>query len=179
MATRIAVINAGRVEQAGTPEDVYDRPATTFVAGFIGSPAMNMLPAAVSSESGMVRLASMTFRGSLWPGETAPLDVIAGVRPEHVEIVEHAPSIGLSAIATVDLIENLGSEQILGCLVDDTRIAVRAPRSQRVGLGDVVTLSVRRERVHIFDAETTVRLEWQPEHESTDPRRPAVAVASA
>jgi len=178
MATRIAVLNAGQIEQVGTPQEVYDRPATTFVAGFVGSPAMNMLAAHVSSEDGMVRVDGDTLAGVLWAGSTPAIDVVVGVRPEHLEIADRAPAIGLSALAMVDLVENLGSEQVVSCVIGSSRFAVRAPRAREVGIGDAVILSVRPELVHFFDPRDSRRLEWYPD-EPAAADRPVTALASA
>ncbi|MBM4686307.1 ATP-binding cassette domain-containing protein [Rhodococcus hoagii] len=84
MATRIALLNRGAVEQIGTPEEVYDRPASVFVAGFLGSPAMNLLDATVLSIRGTVRAEAPGLRADLWAGTTEDLDVVLGIRPEHL-----------------------------------------------------------------------------------------------
>lgn len=179
MATKIAILNGGRVEQVGTPEEVYDRPATIFVAGFVGSPAMNMVQARVSADGGMVRIDGDALSGVLWPGSTPGIEVVAGVRPEHIEIVDRAPSVGLSGLATVDLVENLGSEQVMSCLIGDSRFSVKVNRSRRLQVGDTVILAVRPELVHIFDPQTTERLEWYPEEQDLDQRPSEAALASA
>ena len=95
MATRIAVLNAGRIEQCGTPEEVYDRPESVFVAGFLGSPAMNLVDAQVVGLAGMVSVTSDALTGDLWPGRTEDRDVVLGFRPEHVEIADGARGDGI------------------------------------------------------------------------------------
>ena len=105
LAHRMIVMNAGRAEQIGTPLEVYSRPASTFVAGFIGSPPMNLVPR----------------DGKL-----------LGVRPEHLEPCADGDA---SLVAEVDLVEQLGADILAHGKVDTTRITVRLPASQRVGEG--------------------------------------------
>src|SRR5262249_31160866 len=121
LADRIAVLDAGRIEQVGTPEDVYDRPATTFVAGFIGAPPMNLLPgrivrthdgAAVELPAGVVLPLSQTM--SMAAGESA---ITTGIRPEHLEWApgEHAAAIEVPAA----IVEPLGSDTLVGISLGD------------------------------------------------------------
>jgi sn-glycerol 3-phosphate transport system ATP-binding protein len=105
LAHRMIVMNAGRAEQIGTPLEVYARPATTFVAGFIGSPPMNLVP-----RDGR----------------------LLGVRPEHLEPCAASEA---NLVAEVDLVEQLGADVLVHGRVDSTRITVRLPASQRVGEG--------------------------------------------
>ena len=105
LAHRMIVMNAGRAEQIGTPLEVYSRPASTFVAGFIGSPPMNLVPR----------------DGKL-----------LGVRPEHLEPCADGDA---SLVAEVDLVEQLGADTLAHGKVEATRITVRLPASQRVGEG--------------------------------------------
>ena len=161
MATRIAVLNAGHLEQIGTPAEVYDRPATAFVAGFLGSPAMNLVDAAVHTADGTVVVADDGIGGALWNGETAPTDVTLGVRPEHLRIDDDAvASRGITAQATVVTVENLGSEEIIYCAVGTRQLAVRTTRTDSISVGQSVTLSASLDNVHLFDRTTGVRLEW-------------------
>jgi multiple sugar transport system ATP-binding protein len=179
MATKIAVLNGGRVEQVGTPEEVYDRPATTFVAGFVGSPAMNMVPGLVSADGDLVRVDGDALSGVLWAGSTPPVEAIVGVRPEHIEIVDREPELGLSGMATVELVENLGSEQVLSCSIGESRFSVKTARSHRVQVGDAVVLAVRPELVHIFDQESGARLEWRADDDELEPLGSERALTSA
>jgi len=105
LAHRMVVMNAGRAEQIGTPLEVYSRPATTFVAGFIGSPPMNLVPR----------------DGKL-----------LGIRPEHLEPCGEAEA---SLVAQVELVEQLGADILVHGKVDGSRLAVRFPASQKVGEG--------------------------------------------
>ena len=138
LAQRMMVMNAGRMEQFGTPEKVYHRPATTFVASFIGSPPMNLLKNAEGSK----------------PGH------ILGIRPEHLDIGKTSDTGGWQAV--VESVEMLGAERLLYCrlggltgepLVVRTDEAAAAP-----ALGQTIALTPRADRVHHFDAATGMRI---------------------
>ena len=111
LADRIVVLRAGRIEQVGTPLDLYNRPANLFVAGFIGSPRMNFLPARVSA-SGQIAIGSETRPVSVPSTGHAAVgaDVTLGARPEHIEIVDETKA---DLVITVDLVEQLGGETYL------------------------------------------------------------------
>jgi ABC-type sugar transport system ATPase subunit len=156
MADRIAVLDGGRLQQVGAPQAVYERPANLFVARFIGSPPMNTVPgtarvdgAGVSVEIGGGRLA-VTVEGSVADG----MRVVAGIRPEHLRL-------GVGPMgATVRAIEWLGHERHVYCDVDGTALIVRDTEAGGGGArpGDEVTLAASPDDVHLFDAETTERL---------------------
>ncbi|MDH6279270.1 ABC transporter ATP-binding protein [Prescottella agglutinans] len=158
MATRIALLNGGSVEQIGTPEEVYDRPASVFVAGFLGSPAMNLLDATILSMHGHVCAQAPGVRAELWPGSTETLDVTIGIRPEHLRPGTGSEPVSLTA--TVDSIENLGSEEIAYCTVGDATVCVRSPRPIAMHVGQTLSLTTDPEHVHLFDRASGRRLEW-------------------
>ena len=161
MATKIVVLNAGRIEQYGTPDDVYDRPESVFVAGFLGSPAMNLLDAEVRAEDGRIAVTAANLAGDLWPGSTDPIDVVLGIRPEHLEIAaEDGRRDGVRIAVTVDIVENLGAEQILTCTTGDGRVHVRTSREVRVAAGTDLTLRADAAHVHLFERSSGRRLEW-------------------
>ncbi|MFI0424144.1 ABC transporter ATP-binding protein [Spongiactinospora sp. 9N601] len=157
MATRIAVMDGGRVEQVGTPEEIYDRPATSFVASFIGSPPMNLIPGRVESAAGELRAVADGGVLPLWPGETEPRDVLIGVRPEHLR----PGATGLRGSITA--VENLGSEEVALCLAGGQSVAVRAPRPAGFVAGEPVTLTADAAHVHLFDRASGQRLLWRQE----------------
>ncbi len=135
LAQRMMVMNAGRMEQFGTPEEVYNRPATTFVASFMGSPPMNLLRQGPNAE----------FGGK--PG------AIMGIRPEHLQI-------GLTGWALqVDTIEMLGAERLVYCRFGDELLIVRADESLSSAptIGSTIHVAPRADRLHWFDAETGMR----------------------
>ena len=149
LAQRMVVMNAGRMEQFGTPEEVYQRPASTFVAGFIGSPPMNLLRG---------RAEGLRF---IVGGQTLPLpqpaprqgELILGLRPEHA-----AWGSGDWQLQ-VDVVETLGAERLVYCRLGEALFTVRIdgtlPAPQP---GDRVPLGVRAERLHWFDATNGQRI---------------------
>jgi sn-glycerol 3-phosphate transport system ATP-binding protein len=157
LGDRLIVMNSGRAEQIGSPIEVYERPATTFVAGFIGSPAMNML-GGVSSTSNGLKIGSgdgVTFRLPPAFAAEAGREVTLGIRPEHVEVARERPMFSL----TVDFVEALGADTLVhGHLGQDAPLTVRLPGITRVAAGDSLPLTVPPERVHLFDARTGARV---------------------
>ena len=132
LANRMIVMNAGRAEQIGAPLEVYARPASTFVASFIGSPPMNLIPAEREGRS-----------------------VLHGVRPEHLEPC--APS-DARIIAAIDLVEPLGADTLAHGVVNGARIIVRLPASTSVTEGNL-PLRFAPANEHFFDAASGKRIE--------------------
>ncbi len=155
MADEIVVMNAGRVEQAGSPLDLYDRPANRFVAGFIGSPAMNFLPGTV--EAGGFRAEG----GSLWPlppgVRNAGRPAVYGVRPEHLQLAD-----GGGVPLLVQVVEPTGSEtQVHGRLgAQADALPVMGAFRERVSArpGQELAVTADPALVHLFDRETGARL---------------------
>ncbi|MDF3312720.1 ABC transporter ATP-binding protein [Rhodococcus sp. T2V] len=172
MATRIALLNNGALEQLGTPEDVYDRPASVFVAGFLGSPAMNLLDARVAAVRGTVVASADGVHASLWPGETEGRDIVLGIRPEHLRIADPSGDLPVRLSVDVTSIENLGSEQVAYCKVGGGTVCVRAPRPIRLRPNRSVVLTADPAHLHLFDRATGRRLEWVDVPETPDPHSP-------
>jgi multiple sugar transport system ATP-binding protein len=168
MATRIALLNNGALEQVGTPEDVYDRPASVFVAGFLGSPAMNLLDARVHTVDGTVVASGEGVTARLWRGQTDGRDVVLGIRPEHLRVVEPADHPGVRLSVGVTSVENLGSEQVAYCEVGGATVCVRAPRPIALRADRSAVLTADLTHVHLFDRATGRRLEWVDVSELTD-----------
>ncbi|MDV7351999.1 ABC transporter ATP-binding protein [Rhodococcus oxybenzonivorans] len=168
MATRIALLNNGALEQVGTPEDVYDRPASVFVAGFLGSPAMNLLDARVRTVNGTVVASAEGVIAPLWPGQTDGRDVVLGIRPEHLRVVDPTDHPGVRLSVDVTSVENLGSEQVAYCEVGGATVCVRAPRPIALRAHRSAVLTADPAHVHLFDRETGRRLEWVDVPELTD-----------
>jgi sn-glycerol 3-phosphate transport system ATP-binding protein len=139
LAQRMMVMNAGRMEQFGTPEEVYNRPATTFVASFMGSPPMNLLRQAPNADFG------------------GRPDAIMGIRPEHLQV-----SISNSGgwAVQVDSIEMLGAERLLYCRLGAEFVIVRTDESLSSApeIGATIYVTPRADRMHWFDAGTGKRL---------------------
>jgi multiple sugar transport system ATP-binding protein len=160
MATRIAVLNAGRLEQIGTPTEVYDDPATTFVATFIGAPPMNLIPAVIRSEGGKVQAVAPGVRVDLFDGEMDERSVLLGIRPEHLTPAGAPAGAPACLTAAVVAVENLGSEEVAFCDLGSTRVSVRGPRPLGISPGERVALSVPAHRCFLFDPDSTRRLTW-------------------
>jgi multiple sugar transport system ATP-binding protein len=161
MGDRIAVLSGGSIQQLGTPQALYDHPANIFVAGFIGSPAMNFIPGAqVITEENSTFIVLKGIGHVLVPpyyAERARASVghhlTFGIRPAHLEHVE--PISSESTIdGTVEVVENLGNElQVYLTAGDKSLIATLNPRS-RLSVGDKVRLSVDSDQMHLFNSDT-------------------------
>jgi multiple sugar transport system ATP-binding protein len=148
MADRIVVMRNGRLEQSGPPLELYDRPANAFVAGFIGSPAMNLL--AGQASGGMVTL----VHGAVLPvaaGVSGP--VTYGIRPEHLELVPDGPLIG-----KVGLIESTGTAMFVAVDVGGTTIHALFSDRPVLRRGDTITLRPKDGLSHLFEPTSGVRL---------------------
>jgi multiple sugar transport system ATP-binding protein len=157
LGERIVVLRDGAVEQIGGPDELYERPATLFVAGFLGSPAMNALSCAAVAPDGALGLPGGTsLRAHELPVRVPPGPVVLGVRPEHLELV---PVESGDLRGRVEVEERLGRETLLHVGGEDgltLRILVR--RETQVELGEQVGLRARRDCLHLFDAESGLRL---------------------
>ncbi len=151
MADRIAVMNAGRVEQFGTPQEVYDRPASMFVADFIGSPPMNFLrfEAGVQSGDRTVKIRDVSIAVPEVREQRAFGPLVLGVRPEHIIFADTAPVRGRVFGA-----EYLGTTQIVTVDTEQGRLKARLASSAPVLIGETVGLTFRSERLALFDAQT-------------------------
>jgi multiple sugar transport system ATP-binding protein len=152
MADRVAVLNAGRLQQVGPPQVVYDRPANLFVARFLGSPPMNVLPGTVDGTSVTVGGATFDLPRPVAAGARR---VEVGIRPEHLALESGADMAG-----TVELVESLGYERLVRCAVDGGTVIVRAaPGAADPAIGERVSVRIDARRVHLFDPDTTERLD--------------------
>jgi multiple sugar transport system ATP-binding protein len=154
LGTRIAVMRDGRIEQVGPPMEVYQRPANSFVARFIGSPAMNLWPATGTTAGGRLRLTSPAFTIDIESrhASKAPATgdrLLVGVRPHDLELC--APGEG-DATGSVAIVELLGSASLVHLQVEGlaemARVLVDAGHPVRVG--DQAGVRIRPERVHLF-----------------------------
>ncbi|NOH03580.1 MAG: sn-glycerol-3-phosphate ABC transporter ATP-binding protein UgpC [Chloroflexi bacterium] len=162
MASRIAVINKGILQQLDTPQNLYDRPNNLFVAGFIGSPAMNFFSAKLAKSGEKVYVDAEDFKVQIPDALAAPyksLDgrkVVFGIRPENIHDPEFAPPNihGEKVEAKVDVTELMGNETFLYLVAGkNTFIARVDPRSKR-RVGDATQVIFDMDKFHIFDANT-------------------------
>ncbi len=151
MADRICVMNNAEVLQIGPPSEIYARPATRFVAGFIGSPAMNFLSGKGGLEAGAtsVRVNGAAIAVPRLHETLDHDDAIIGVRPEHIGIAGEGALKG-----RVFAVEYMGSRQLVTVDTDAGRLRVRAPNTVRVDFGETVGLDFDSERLVVFHPET-------------------------
>src|SRR5215471_12922605 len=151
LADRLIVMNAGNVDQIGRPLDLYERPATAFVAGFIGSPAMNLVAGRLDGNDIAIADAVLPIAA---PNGAADRRVLAGLRPEHLDLAPDGP-----LALRIELLERLGADTILhGRLSDDVRMTARTPAHFAPELGGTARFAIRPERIHLFDPDTGRRL---------------------
>jgi multiple sugar transport system ATP-binding protein len=162
MATRIAVINKGVLQQLDSPQMLYDHPNNLFVAGFIGSPAMNFFPAKLRKDNGHVVVDAGDFSVKIPPKRSKPYeghvgkDVIFGIRPENIHDAEFVPSnIDSEKVAVkVDVTELMGNEIFLYLVSGKNTFVARVdPRSQ-LRVGEQATVAFNMDNIHVFDAAT-------------------------
>jgi ABC-type sugar transport system ATPase subunit len=153
MGDRIAIMRDGRLEQVGDPDAVYEEPANTFVAGFIGSPAMSLSPFGAEADGDRLRLAHGDVRLECSRnGAELPREVILGVRPEHARLWDSEADLIGPIEGSVDYVEALGRETLIGVDVGgDARFTVEADGRVRVDPGDPVRFGLRRGRLYLFD----------------------------
>ena len=159
LADRIVVMNAGRIEQVGTPVEVYGQPSTAFVAGFIGTPAMNMLPVArIEADGGRacavlscgMRVATHVPAASLPPGGSGTL--MLGIRAEHV-IPSPDAAAAQGSPAVIEVVERLGERTLLHARLEDgSTLSYDEPGDTPVRTGDRVRLQADGARAHLFGA---------------------------
>jgi multiple sugar transport system ATP-binding protein len=171
MSDRIAVLKDGVLQQCAPPEEIYRRPATMFVASFMGSPAMNFLPGATADDGG-----TRVLRGPSWevalPGDAAAAAqrhptgrLVLGVRPEDVLVARS----GEGLRGTVFVTEPLGADVLVtvdlgaGCLVK-----ARVPAPFRVASDSPITVALRPDRLHLFDEETGTAVHAPPYDDSLE-----------
>ncbi len=163
MGSRIAVMKDGKIQQVGTPLEIYDRPGNLFVANFIGTPPMNFIPA-VLREGGT----ALATPGYTLPvpaplrKETASRDgrkVVVGIRPEHFHDPSDAPSGSLARLAVeVEVVEPLGDEVIVHARAGEDLLVYKLEPRHTPEPGQKLEVAVEVDRLHVFDAETEQRL---------------------
>lgn len=160
LADRMVVMNNGTIDQVGTPEEIYTRPATTYVAGFIGSPAMSFLPGRVSADAAALVLdngAPIPLPPAVARQHNGKL-VQLGLRPEDVALT--SPEAG-TLTATFEFYEELGSQGLHHLLVDDIPFVVLSDTKMRLAEGTPIGVSIPGDALHLFDAGDGRRLDTQ------------------
>lgn len=160
LGTRIAVMSAGAIEQVAPPLDVFERPATAFVARFVGSPTMNLWPGRVSRH-GAPQVSTAAFALDLTPAAAAQLadgtEVTIGIRPHDIRLVALA---GANAQGTVEIVEPLGAHVTTHVRLPQggELVRVQVATADARPVGSATGLHFARERVHVFDRASGRRL---------------------
>jgi len=147
MGDRIAIMNGGILQQVGTPGDIYDHPANLFVAGFIGTPTMNFVPAEATNGSAKASGFELKLPQAVPAGKG-----MLGFRPEAVtdKVVEGSPVFDMK----VDVVERLGSDQFLYGQVGGDQVTARVDPMLSIAPGDRVRLGLDTRSLHFFDAQS-------------------------
>jgi multiple sugar transport system ATP-binding protein len=159
LADRVVVMNHGRIEQVGPPQELYHNPATRFVAGFIGSPAMNFLPCRLDDDAGRlavkvhggVSLAVPPQRMARYaPFKGRPM--VLGLRPEHLYEHHDAPKPGVTRLdAAVDVVEPMGMETLIHFFIDGTPVCARVDPATHAAPGELLPLSADMNHMHLME----------------------------
>jgi multiple sugar transport system ATP-binding protein len=155
LASRIVVLKDGYVQQIGTPQEIYDTPANTFVADFMGSPPMNLIPAEVTEAGLRVGDVSLDM-GAAWTAAGLPREVTLGIRPEHFALAEGVADLTITPV----LIENTGAESYILFTLAGKDMTAKVPG--RISEDSVAPISLRiaRAPLCLFDRETGLRIAW-------------------
>jgi len=159
LADRIVVMKEQKIQQIGTPDEIYHRPANLFVAGFVGSPQMNFIKGRIENTGEGLSVLAGDRRLSLaeYPFATAPVpgqEVVLGIRPEHLEISGSGSWPGFK----VDIVEPMGADTVIWCSDGVGSVQVRTTGSRRASRGENVTLHVAPSEISLFAADTGDRL---------------------
>ena len=149
MGDKVGVLNGGRIVQVGTPNDIYNRPASVFVAGFVGSPAMNLFPGNLSGGR-ITALSGKLEAGSALRGDSK---ITVGIRSEDILISPAEP-----VPARIHDVENHGVEKIVTLRVDNDLLKATVPATFPITIDGPVKFGLRPEKVHCFDASSGLRL---------------------
>jgi ABC-type sugar transport system ATPase subunit len=149
LGDKIVVLRDGRVHQIGTPDTIYNRPADTFVATFVGSPVMNLFQGRIVREGSVFRFHSADFSldlGDVTP-DTGKQDVEVGIRPEDIEFSKTgSPPLA----ATVEMMSNVGASKYVHARLGKSSVTVRAGKDVSYDTGEPVSLAVDPNKLHIF-----------------------------
>ncbi len=164
LGDRVVVMKDGWIQQVGEPMELYSRPANKFVAGFIGSPAMNFADVTITETNGAVWAENPGFRVGVPASQATRMraykgqHVIFGMRPEDLRIASGGDAPEYTFNTTVDVVEPLGSEILLDVKAGTSSMVARVEPTVRVKVHDPVRLAVDPERLHFFDTKTELAI---------------------
>jgi len=160
LGSRVVVMKDGWVQQVGEPMEIYSRPQNRFVAGFIGSPAMNFIPTTLAEQNGALYAEANGFRVKVPADRAARLlaykgqTVTFGIRPEDLRVGSTTDSDDQAFDAVVDVVEPLGSEILLDVTVAGQSVVARVEPSVKARAHEKIRMTFVPERIHLFDAKT-------------------------
>jgi len=165
MGDRIAIMSNGRLQQADTPEVIYERPANLFVASFVGSPTMNLLKGEVTSADGHPAVhflqTTTALEGALAVAVSSltAREIVVGIRPEDVRLASDAPaSYSTRLQGIVDVVEPLGSETYVVLKIAEQSVTARFPPRVSVTSGETVEVALTPAHLHVFDAQSGINI---------------------
>ena len=164
MADRIAVMQEGKLQAYAPPNELYERPRTIFIAGFVGNPPMNLFDAQLTREGDRYRVERQGLEIELPPEWDSRAEskgeVTAGVRPEDITLIPDAGDSTGGSLAEVFVVEPLGRDNLVDVRIDDLHLFVLADPRQPLKIGDPVRLQFDGAKVQLFDPETEYSLLW-------------------
>jgi multiple sugar transport system ATP-binding protein len=158
LGSRVAVLKDGILQQVAPPMELYRRPANQFVAAFIGSPGMNFLSGRLERDGARGVFSSAAVTMAVPCDVAGPAEVVLGIRPQDVSVVDPNAGDGGTLRGTVSLVEPLGSEQIVYLAIGAQTLVAIAPPDLSVHEDEIVPVYIPAAAVHLFDAHTGVRL---------------------
>jgi sn-glycerol 3-phosphate transport system ATP-binding protein len=167
LADQIVVMNAGKIEQIGTPSEIYERPETLFVAGFIGSPPMNLLEAQVVGQ-GEVEVGNVVIQTPTLSGINSGASVIVGLRPEHLEVGNSG-----AHVLHAEFVEKLGAIQLVHGTFAGKDFILQCPATEIVKPGQKLRFDIPSNTVHAFEPKSGARIR----HLAASGRAPALVLA--
>ena len=164
MADRIAVMKEGKLQAYAPPNELYERPRTTFIAGFVGNPPMNLFNAQVVQEGDRFLVRRQGFEMELPPERGSRVTdggrVVVGVRPEDVSLIPNGGEADSGIAGEVFVVEPLGRDNLVDVRIEDLHLFVLADPAQPLQIGDPVRLQFDGGKVQLFDPETEYSLLW-------------------
>ncbi|UHQ56862.1 ABC transporter ATP-binding protein [Microbulbifer sp. YPW16] len=154
LGQRIAILNAGELMQVGTPMELYNDPDNVFVAGFMGSPPMNIIPVRNGGERVSNRLLDLSLAGLSGLGG----ELLLGLRPEKLEYAAAAPDHWPRLRAAIEMVETLGAEMLVHLGVGEERLVARLPGLRPLAAGETIELAFDPQAVYLFDAGSRQRI---------------------
>ena len=164
MADRIAVMQEGKLQAYAPPAELYERPRTVFIAGFVGNPPMNLFDVQILRDGDRFLARRQGLEIELPPENGSRAagkgEAIAGVRPEDVTLLPNADASSEGTLGEVFVVEPLGRDNLVDVRIDDLHLFVLADPRQPLNIGDPVRLQFDGEKVQLFDPETELSLLW-------------------